>query len=591
VSLLDVTGLTVAYAGAREPAVDRLDLSVRAGESLGLAGESGSGKTQTALAIMGLLPTHAKVEGRILFDGCDLAGGKNEILNRFRARRLAMVFQDPQQALNPYLQVGEQLRRVLLEHRVVRRREARNRALELLRRVRLPDAEGQYRSYPHQLSGGMRQRAMIAMALSCEPELLIADEPTTALDVTVQAQVLSLLKELRAETGIALLLITHDLAVIAENCERVLVMHHGRRLEEGTTAAVFRHPEQQATKQMLAAARLGQGPPRVRQKSAAQVLNVEELSVSFRQARTGWQPRRTCGAVRNLSFALDAGETLAVVGESGCGKTSLARAIVGLVPADQGSVYLSGTAVASRLEDRSYDERHGLQMVFQDPVASLNPAMKIRQIIAEPVALHEPRSTSNARHERTLSVMLRVGLDEALLQRFPHELSGGQAQRVAIARALVLEPKVLVCDEAVAALDGTVRRAVLELLLAEQQRSGLALIFITHDLGVVRQISHRVLVMYMGRSVECAETATLFERPRHPYTRALMDSVPVADPARAARPVPIAEEFTAEDQTTGCPFRPRCIFALPICSEEMPARRRIDGADVACHRAEDLDLR
>ena len=589
-SLLDVAGLTVAYAGAAEPAVDRLDFSVRAGESLGLAGESGSGKTQTALAIMGLLPAHARVEGKIFFDGRALSGETPRVLNRFRARRLAMVFQDPQQALNPYLRVGEQLRRVLLEHRVVRTREARSRTLELLRRVRLPDPERQYRSYPHQLSGGMRQRAMIAMALSCNPELLIADEPTTALDVTVQAQILSLLKELRAETGIALLLITHDLGVIAENCERMLVMHRGRRLEEGSTAAVFAHPEQQVTKEMLAAARLTQGPPRVRLKSAASVLRVEGLAVSFRDARSSWQPRRTRGALRHLSFALDAGETLAVVGESGCGKTSLARALVGLVPADHGRVYLSGRALASRLKDRPCEERRELQMVFQDPVASLNPAMKIAQIIAEPVALHEPRSGPKARHERMVSALHRVGLEESLLQRFPHELSGGQAQRVAIARALVLEPKVLVCDEAVAALDGTVRRAVLELLMIEQKRSGLALVFIAHDLAVVRQISHRVLVMYTGRISECADTVALFERPRHPYTRALIDSVPVADPARAARPPPLADELMAEEPS-GCPFRLRCSFALPICTEKLPALRQIDRVEVACHRAEELDLR
>jgi oligopeptide/dipeptide ABC transporter ATP-binding protein len=592
VSLLDVRGLTISYADAPEPAVDRLDLSLQSGESLGLVGESGSGKTQTALAIMGLLPPHARVDGQVFFDDFALSGKPPKILNRFRARRLAMVFQDPKQALNPYLRIGEQLKRVLLEHRMVDRRAARGRALELLRRVRLPDAERQYAAYPHQLSGGMRQRAMIALALSCEPELLIADEPTTALDVTVQAQVLRLLKELRTQTGIALLLITHDLGVIAENCERMLVMHRGRLLEQGSTKAVFRNPGQRITKDMIAAAARLDGTARQRPSaSAAPVLQVERLDVSFRDTPTGWTRQSTRGVVRNVSFALGAGETLAVVGESGCGKTSLAKAIVGLVAAEAGSVQLSARPLAARVQDRPLKERRELQMVFQDPVASLSPAMRVGGIIDEPIALHEPRLRPEERKDRVASALRRAGLDDSLLQRFPHELSGGQAQRVAISRALVLQPKVLICDEAVAALDGTVRRAVLELLAAEQQRSGLSLVFITHDLAVVRQISHRVLVMYMGGIAELAGNEQLFARPRHPYTRALMSAVPVADPERVAPPVPVEGELMAEGRPAGCPFHPRCAHAVARCRKEVPVLRRVDGVDVACHRAEELDLR
>jgi oligopeptide/dipeptide ABC transporter ATP-binding protein len=592
VSLLDIHALTIAYAGAPEPAVDRLDLSIEPGESLGLVGESGSGKTQTALAIMGLLPPQARVGGQILFDGFVLSGKAPKILNRFRARRLAMVFQDPQQALNPYLQIGEQLRRVLLEHRIVNGKTARGRALELLRRVRLPDAERQYRSYPHQLSGGMRQRAMIALALSCEPQLLIADEPTTALDVTVQAQVLNLLKELRTQTGIALLLITHDLGVIAENCERMIVMHRGRLLEQGTTRAVFRHPAEQITKAMLSAApRLDYPPPARPPMVSAPVLRVDKLGVSFVDTPTGWKRRSTRGVVRNLSFSLVAAETLAVVGESGCGKTSLARAVVGLVPAASGSVHLSDRPLAARLKDRPARDRRDLQMVFQDPVASLSPAMTTGRIVGEPLALHEPELRLEERNTRVLASLGRAGLDGTLWQRFPHELSGGQAQRVAISRALVLEPKVLICDEAVAALDGTVKRAILELLAAEQQRSGLSLVFITHDLAVVRQISHRVLVMYMGGVVELADNEKLFERPRHPYTRALMNSVPVADPERALSARPVEGEVVTEEFPSGCPFHPRCAYAVELCRGEVPLLRRVDGVDVACHRAEELDLR
>jgi oligopeptide/dipeptide ABC transporter ATP-binding protein len=595
VSLLDVKGLTISYPGTSEPAVDRLDLSIDAGESLGLVGDSGSGKTQTALAIMGLLAAQARVEGQVLFDGETLSGRTQAFLNRFRARRLAMVFQDPQQALNPYLTIGDQLKRVLREHRVVDARAARSRALELLRRVRLPDAARQYRSYPHQLSGGMRQRAMIALALCCEPELLIADEPTTALDVTVQAQVLSLLKDLRARTGIALLLITHDLGVVAENCERMLVIRRGRLLEAGSTRSVFRAPVHPRTRQMLAAAiRLDGAPPEKPPERSGPILEVDRLNVRFRDAPAGWKRRLSRGVVRNLSFVLAPFETLGIVGESGCGKTSLARSIVGLVAADSGSVSLCGERLAARVADRSLADRRRLQMVFQDPVASLSPAMQVGRIIAEPVALHEPHLSREERRDRVASAMSRAGLDHALLERYPHELSGGQAQRVAISRALVLQPKVLICDEAVAALDGTVRRAILELLATEQRRSGLSLVFITHDLAVVRQISHRVLVMYMGEVVELADNETLFTRPRHPYTRALLNAVPHADPERrpevAPEMVPIEGEVSGE-RPPGCPFHPRCAYAVARCREEMPLSRRVDGVEVACHRAEELDLR
>jgi oligopeptide/dipeptide ABC transporter ATP-binding protein len=280
-----------------------------------------------------------------------------------------------------------------------------------------------------------------------------------------------------------------------------------------------------------------------------------------------------------------------VVGESGCGKTSLARAIVGLVPAETGSVHLSARPLAARVQDRPLKERRELQMVFQDPVASLSPAMNVGGIIDEPIALHEPRLRPEERKDRVASALCRAGLDDSLLQRFPHELSGGQAQRVAISRALVLQPKVLICDEAVAALDGTARRAVLELLAAEQQRSGLSLLFITHDLAVVRQISHRVLVMYMGGIAEFADNEQLFTRPRHPYTRALMTAVPVADPERVALPVPVEGELMAEGRPSGCPFHPRCAYAVALCRKEVPVLRRVDGVDVACHRAEELDLR
>ena len=591
-SLLEVTGLTIVYAGAPAPAVDHLSFSLDPGESLGIAGESGSGKTQTALAIMGLLPPNAHARGRVLFDGTDLLGEAPNILNRFRGRRIAMVFQDPKMALNPYRRIGDQLTCVLEEHRVATGKGARMRAIELLRQVHLPDAEQRYRAWPHQLSGGMRQRVMIALALSCEPELLIADEPTTALDVTVQAQVLALLQEIRASTGIALLLITHDLGVIAENCERMLVMHRGRPLEQGATTEIFAHPEEAITKSMLAVARrLDDAAPRLSQSSSSVLLSVDDIRVTFQGARPAGGGRTSYGAVRSVSFSLGPEETLAVVGESGCGKTTLARVIAGLVRPDGGSVQLCGKALAAEARSRLPAERHQVQMVFQDPVASLNPSMKAAAIVAEALVLREPGLTGTVRRDRVVAAVDRVGLDASLLQRFPHELSGGQAQRVAIARALVPEPKILICDEAVAALDGTARTAVLEVLQNEQRRSGLSMIFITHDLGVVRRISHRILVMYMGRVCELADNEALFTRPRHPYTRALMNSMPVADPARGARAARVSGEVALRGTPSGCPFHPRCEYAIPRCAAEMPERRTIDGVEVACHRAEELDLR
>jgi len=591
VSLLEVAGLTIAYAGVPAPAVENLSFSLKRGESLGIAGESGSGKTQTALGIMGLLPPNAHARGRILFDGTDLLGESPKVLNRFRARRMAMVFQDPKMSLNPYQRIGDQLTCVLQEHRVARGKDARMRAIELLRRVRLPDAERRYRAWPHQLSGGMRQRVMIALALSCEPELLIADEPTTALDVTVQAQVLALLQEIRASTGIALLLITHDLGVIAENCERMLVMHRGRPLEQGATTEIFARPTETITKSMLAATRrLYDAPPRLPPGSSSKVLSVDDIRVTFEGPRPAWGGRKSYGAVRSVSFSLEPGETLAVVGESGCGKTTLARVIAGLVRPDGGSVHLCGKPLAAEVRLRRPTERHQLQMVFQDPLASLDPSMKVGAIVGEPVALHEPGLGGKARRDRIIAAVSRVGLDASLLRRFPHELSGGQAQRVSIARALVPAPKILICDEAVAALDGTARTAVLELLQNEQRRSGLSMVFITHDLAVVRQISHRILVMYMGRVCELADNEGLFGRPRHPYTRALINSMPVADPARGPRPAPVSGEVALRGIPRGCPFHPRCEYAIPRCAAEMPERRTIGGVEVACHRAEELDL-
>jgi oligopeptide/dipeptide ABC transporter ATP-binding protein len=591
VSLLDVDKLTIRYADSAEPAVSELGFSIDRGEALGIVGESGSGKTQTALSIMGLTPANAEVGGSILFDGQQLIGARASLLNRIRACRVAMVFQDPRLALNPYVRIGKQMKRVLLEHDICGGAEAKQRTLDMLAKVGLPDPARQYRAFPHQLSGGMRQRVMIGAALLGEPDLLIADEPTTALDVTVQSQILGLIRALHAETNSALLLITHDLGVVAGSCERMLVMERGRLVEEGTTEDVFANPQAECTRALLAAAPsinspVIAGPPA---GGDASVLIVDEFSVSFRDRSSGWGGHLR--AVRNVSFGLRDGETLAIVGESGSGKTSLVRAALGLIRADSGRVSYLGKVLPRQLAERGNDTRRNLQMVFQDPLASLNPAMTIRDIVAEPLLIHARGMKKAARRQEALEMLSRVGLDTFLADRYPHELSGGQAQRVAIARALILKPKVLICDEAVAALDGTVQAEILKLLLNEQERSGLSIIFITHDLAVVRQVSHRILVMYMGRLCEIAANDDLFGHPRHPYSKALLNAVPVPDPGARRVDVPlIGETASILEPPSGCAFHPRCQHAIALCSEQTPEPEPCNGSIVACHRAADLDL-
>jgi len=590
-SLLEIDGLTIRYADSPAPAVSDLNVVIERGEAIGIVGESGSGKTQTAMAIMGLLPANAEVSGSIRFDGTELRGATPTVLNRYRACRIAMVFQDPRTALNPYVRIGKQLRRVLLEHKMCGGAEADVRTLDMLQKVGLPDPERQFRAFPHELSGGMRQRAMIGAALIGEPDLLVADEPTTALDVTVQAQILRLISDLHAETNSALLLITHDLGVVAGNCERVVVMDKGCMVEEGSTREVFSAPVSARTEALLSSA------PRIDSEvmsnpidtDADPVLEIEDIAVSFRGRRSSWGER--LHAVKPMSLSLGECETVAVVGESGSGKTSLARAVLGLLPADAGRVSFLGRALPSHVGARRNNVRRHLQMVFQDPLASLNPAMSVREIVAEPLRIHESGMKKEERNKGVDTMLTRVGLEAELAGRYPHELSGGQAQRVAIARSLILQPKVLICDEAVAALDGTVQHEILKLLLTEQANSGLSLIFITHDLAVVRQISHRVLVMYMGRLCEIAENEALFRRPRHPYTKALLSSVPVIDPDASAVDVPLAgEAASALSPPTGCPFHPRCPHAIAVCNEKIPELAQCNNTLVACHRAADLDL-
>ena len=582
-SLLQVSGLSIRYRG--DVVVDDISFELDEAESVGIVGESGSGKSQTALALLGLLPAQAEVSGSIRFDGVEIVGATEQKLNQLRAQRIGMVFQDPMQALNPYVQIGKQVRQVLLQHDLAEGAEADKRVIKMFTRVGLPDPAQQFRAYTHQLSGGMRQRVMLASALIAEPDLLVADEPTTALDVTVQAQILDLLEDIRDNT--ALLLITHDLGIVAGHCERMLVFEKGRLVDAGPTTSLFASPGHAHTRTLLdAAPRIDRGtfPPEIK---ASTILSVEAAEVIYE--REGNERIR---AVSDVGLSLRKGETLAVVGESGSGKSSLVRAILGLIPMRSGLVVYSGEPLAGPVETRSFAHHRDFQLVYQDPVAALNPQMRVRKIVGEPLSVHERTLTSKARLERVIATLQKVGLEQKYLDRYPHQLSGGQAQRVAIARALILGPSVLVCDEAVAALDGSARAQVLELLRTVQEDSDLSIIFISHDLAVVRSISHRVLVMYMGRLVEYAECAKLFADPRHPYTRALLDAVPVPDPVVAVKAAPIKGEVASLlTPPSGCVFHPRCGYAKEICRERVPVTRDFSGSRVACHRADEIDLK
>ncbi len=588
-TLLAVKDLRVRFPDAE--AVSGLSFSIGAGESVGLAGESGSGKTQTALAVLGLNDRSARVSGSIVLDDIELIGARQKTLRAVRARRVSMVFQDPLAALNPYRRVGDQLDDIVVEHKLCRHAERRRRVLELLERTGLTDPERQAASFPHQLSGGMRQRVMIAAALVAQPKLLIADEATTALDATLQAQILALLEELRRETGVSLLFITHDLGVIAQACDRLLVLHKGRIVEEGLTRNVFREPRHPQTERMLAGARgADRLAPDMLSEQRRPLLNVAGLSVDY-PVRRGVFSTRRLQALKPLDVTLRPGETLAVIGESGSGKTSLARAVLGLVAPATGTVSYVGDTLAADLKQRQRSERRHLQLVFQDPAGSLNPSMRVAEIVAEPLAIHRRELDRHGRAEEVSKLLERVGLEAALEKRYPHQLSGGQAQRVAIARALACKPSVLICDEAVAALDVSVRQDILRLLADEQRRSALSILFIAHDLAVVRQLSHRVLVLYMGQLCEIGQSEEVFSHPKHPYTRGLIDSVASVDPRkRFDKPPVMGEVSSLLDPPAGCVFHPRCRYVRERCKIEQPSLGGGEPQRVACWRADELDL-
>jgi peptide/nickel transport system ATP-binding protein len=535
--LLRVANLGVDFASPSGPVrvVEDLSFDLNAGETLCIAGESGSGKSVTALSIMGLLP---KPGGRIasgtaILQGRDLFALPERQMADIRGNEIAMIFQEPMTSLNPILTIGKQLTESPIRHLGLSAADAEKRAVEALDAVRIAEPRRRLKQYPHELSGGMRQRVMIAMAMSCRPKILIADEPTTALDVTVQAQILRLMKELQQETGTAIILITHDMGVVAETADRAVIMRRGRAVETGTVGRIFERQEHDYTKALLAAVPKFADGAKAPAPVASQepLLKVDDLIVRFDVRGTGLIPRVTqrVHAVEKISFDLRPGETLALVGESGCGKSTTGKALLQLVPS-QGDIRWRGEALGKGPGGVKAWRRH-LQMIFQDPMASLDPRMTVGDLVAEPLIIHNLASGQEIR-DRVAALFKRVGLTVEQMSRYPHEFSGGQRQRICIARALALGPQLIVADECVSALDVSIQAQILDLMKELQDELGVAYLFISHDMAVVEQVSHRIAVMYLGQIVEMGPTRAVLGNPQHPYTKRLLSAVPIPDPSR-----------------------------------------------------------
>ncbi|MEH0835084.1 dipeptide ABC transporter ATP-binding protein [Pectobacterium cacticida] len=566
--VLAVRNLSVYFEqhGRRSDAVKQLTFNVDRGETLAIVGESGSGKSVTSLALMRLVEQAGGVihqgemqlrrrDGRVV----ELRSARQSIMRTLRGADLAMIFQEPMTSLNPVFPIGEQIAESIRLHQGMDRRAARAETLHMLDLVRIPEARNVLDRYPHQLSGGMRQRVMIAMALSCKPSLLIADEPTTALDVTIQAQILQLIRVLQREMNMAVIFITHDMGVVAEMADRVLVMHRGESVETGNAVQIFTASQHPYTQRLLAAVpALGSmrgrpfpekfplldqdsasaadsAPQDTVSAHAAPILQVSQLVTRF-PIRSGVLNRVThqVHAVENVSFDLWPGETLALVGESGCGKSTTGRALLQLVKSQKGEITFKGQRIHQLSGAALQHLRRDIQLIFQDPYASLDPRLTVGFSIMEPLLVHNICRRQEA-ERRVAALLSRVGLAPEYARRYPHEFSGGQRQRICIARALALNPNVVIADEAVSALDVSIQAQIINLMMDLQREYGIAFLFISHDMAVVERISHRVAVMYMGQIVEIGSRQDVFERPQHPYTRKLMSAVPVADPSRRQR--------------------------------------------------------
>jgi peptide/nickel transport system ATP-binding protein len=559
-SVLSVRNLNTSFrtGDGWKNVVRNISFDIAARETVAIVGESGSGKSVTSLSIMRLLAAESsRIEGQVMLNGRDLLSLREEEMRRVRGNDISMIFQEPMTSLNPIFSVGKQIAEALTVHTDITEAAAKTEAIRLLEKVRIPNAASRFDEYPHQFSGGMRQRVMIAMALASRPKVLIADEPTTALDVTIQGQILDLIKTLQDEEGMAVLFITHDMGVVAEVADRTVVMHRGDAVEAGKTEDIFHRGQHPYTRALLSAVpKLGSMGgcdlplrfPTVDMTTGQQVylakvsdtvartkrpiLEVKDLTTRF-HIRSGAFGRKTGAvhAVENVSFELFEGETLSIVGESGCGKSTTGRSVTRLITPTGGKVTVDGQDVMKLSQSALRAMRRSIQMIFQDPYASLNPRMSIGAAIMEPFLQHRLGTKREAR-DKAAMLLEKVGLSADMMARFPHEFSGGQRQRIAIARALMLDPKVIVADEAVSALDVSIKAHVCNLLLDLQQSLNLAFLFISHDMAVVERVSHRVAVMYLGEIVEIGPRAAVFDNPQHDYTRKLMTAVPVPDPAR-----------------------------------------------------------
>ena len=560
--ILDVNSLKVNFQTktGKVTGVKNLSFSIFAGETVCLVGESGSGKSVSSLSIMRLVEFGGgKIDsGSIMFssnskDEKNLIDFNQKDMRGIRGNEIGMVFQEPMTALNPVFTVKRQLTEGLRIHKKMGKKEAQLEALNLLKSVRIPEPERRLNQYPHELSGGMRQRIVIAMALACKPRILIADEPTTALDVTIQAEILTLLNRLKQETGTSILFITHDMAVVAQIADRVVVMYNGEKVEEGTVNQIFNNPAKDYTKKLISSvpklgAMIGKKYPEPLELSSKDklktkrivgtkkpLLEVKNLVTSY-PVMGGMFRKKIANlhAVEDVSFTINKGQTFSLVGESGCGKTTIARTILRLEESVSGEVWIEGVDVLKQNKKELLKQRLNMQMVFQDPYGSLNPVMKLFDQVAEPLINY--KINQGAELNKMISELFdKVKLPRAFLNRYPHELSGGQRQRVAIARALALNPKLLILDEAVSALDVSVQASVINLLLDLQHELGLSYLFVSHDMAVVERVSHYVGVMYLGRMVEIGDRQTIFSNPTHPYTKALMKAVPIADPKKRFR--------------------------------------------------------
>ncbi len=654
--LLDVKNLRIGFrqGGTIARAVEDTSFFIRRGELLALVGESGSGKSVTAMSLLGLLPEVSAVisNGTAMFDGHDLLKMSRKELSDIRGNRISMIFQEPMTALNPVLTIGWQIGEVLRRHRGLDKEETRKQVVELLRKVGIPSPEKRAEDYPHQLSGGMRQRVMIAIALACRPELLIADEPTTALDVTVQAQIMDLLAELRSEYGTSVLFITHNLALVREQADRVAVMYAGSIMEQGTCEEIFKAPIHPYTRLLMQsvpsttqrgrrlASIAGMVPKGTEvipgcgfagrcpfktdacdaQKPSLSVMDgghevaclrlkeLQQLEKSSDKAENVhsqngqtvlkvnglrvWFPvkagilKRTVGhvkAVDGISFELKKGETLAVVGESGCGKTTIGKSIVGLAPRTEGDVMLSVNNGEMTQPDMA-TLRQRVQMIFQDPFSSLDPRLMVGETIEEGMEVHGIGKDAAERRALMEKLSIRVGLSPDVLNRYPHQFSGGQRQRIGLARALAVNPEVIICDECTSALDVSVQAQILNLLKELQEELGLSYLFITHDLSVVSYLADRVAVMYLGRIVEEGEAADVLQSPKHPYTKALMAAAPRVEADGKRTVLRLAGEVpSALNPPKGCHFHPRCPHCMEKCRLETPPVKELaNGQRVCC---------